>query len=147
MLSFQSSWLVFEGSIRTCTCFCSGNLCLIYVVVFRGVKEKGGRGEDAWSIRQDSVVHKEQTDIVNSNSSKIVIQLSIFSPEAETAALANYTCSAVSSSHIISFIAAVAIHTLSGRMHIFPFSMLCIILPVHCCCSFHILCFISCCLL
>ena len=71
-------WLVFEGSIPTCTCFhlenffvtCSCCFCFLEVV-----REKRGRqGEDAWSVEYETwncvVVHKEQKIIINSNASK-----------------------------------------------------------------------------
>ena len=59
-------WLVFEGSIPTCACFHSENVfvtcscCLfVFLIVFRMVREKRGgkgrQGEDAWSVKYESI--------------------------------------------------------------------------------------------
>ena len=55
-------WLVFEGSIPACACFCSVNFfvtyscCFLVCLFFVGiVREKrggrGGQGENAWSVK------------------------------------------------------------------------------------------------
>ena len=55
-------WLVFEGSIPTCTCFHSENFfCDLFPLFFclEIVREKRGRkgrqGEDAWSVKYESI--------------------------------------------------------------------------------------------
>ena len=53
-------WLVFEGSIPTCTCFHSEDLFVTCSCCFlRMVSEKrggrGGRGEDAWSVKYETI--------------------------------------------------------------------------------------------
>ena len=73
-------WLVFEGSIPTCTCFHSEHFfvtcscCFFFYCFLEVVREKRGRqGEDAWSAGYETwncVVHKEQRIIINSNASK-----------------------------------------------------------------------------
>ena len=75
-------WLVFDGSIPTCACFHSENVfvtctCCFFLIVFLEiVREKrggrGGRGEDAWSVKYESIELwcSQQAIIINSNASK-----------------------------------------------------------------------------
>ena len=59
-------WLVFEGSIPTCTCFHLENFLWLVPAAFfiEVVREKRSRqGEDAWSVGYETwncVVHQEQ---------------------------------------------------------------------------------------
>ena len=71
-------WLVFEGSIPTCTCFHSENFfvtcfCFCSVLFLGMVREKrdgrGGQGEDAWSVKYESIELCCSQNI-NSNASK-----------------------------------------------------------------------------
>ena len=52
-------WLVFEGSIPTCACFHSENFFVTCSFFFFIVREKRGgkgrRGEDAWSVKYESI--------------------------------------------------------------------------------------------
>ena len=51
-------WLVFEGSIPTCACFHSENffdLFLLLEIVREKRGGKGRRGEDAWSVKYESI--------------------------------------------------------------------------------------------
>ena len=74
-------WLVFEGSIPTCACFHSENLfvtcsCCFFNCFLKIVREKrsgrGGRREDAWSVKYESIELwcSQQAIIINSNASK-----------------------------------------------------------------------------
>ena len=54
-------WLVFEGSIPTCTCFHSENFfvtcscCFLLEIVREKRGGKGRQGEDAWSVKYESI--------------------------------------------------------------------------------------------
>ena len=55
-------WLVFEGSILTCACFHSENIfvtcscCFFFLEIVREKRGgKGREGEDAWSVKYDSI--------------------------------------------------------------------------------------------
>ena len=75
-------WPVFEGSIPTCACFHSENFfvtcfcCCFFYCFLEIVREKrggrGGRGEDAWSVKYESIELwcSQQAIIINSNASK-----------------------------------------------------------------------------
>ena len=69
-------WLVFEGSIPTCTCSFGKPLCDLFLLLcfLEVIREKRGRqGKYAWSVGYKTwncVVHKEQRYIINLNASK-----------------------------------------------------------------------------
>ena len=70
-------WLVFEGSIPTCTCFHSENVfvtcsCCFFSLFFRNSKrEERQAREDAWSVKYKSTeLCCSQRIIINSNASK-----------------------------------------------------------------------------
>ena len=82
MVSFHLVWLGFEGSIPTCACFQSENLfvtcscCFFFFfeLFFEIVGEKRGgkrrRGEDAQSVKYESIELCYSQRTINSKASK-----------------------------------------------------------------------------